>query len=51
MEKQLREFLQKCIDPENLETNPILQDYMTPKMVEEIEKWLEFERKFHNEKV
>jgi len=51
VEKQLREFLQRCVDPGNWEANPLLQDYMTPDMVEEIEKWLEFERKFHNEKV
>lgn len=51
VEKQIREFLQKCIDPKNWENNPILQDYMTPDVVEEIEEWLKFEQKVQTQKV
>ena len=36
----VKKFLQACIDSENFEANPILQDYMTPETVPEIEKIL-----------
>ena len=37
MSRNLRTFLNACTDPENFETNPILQDFITPELVDEIE--------------
>lgn len=45
VKKQVTEFLRACIDPERWETNPILQDYMTPETVTEIEQMLDTQAK------
>ena len=37
MSANLKKFLRAAINPDNLEANPILQDYMTPKLVDEID--------------
>jgi len=39
--RDLKEFLKACIDAESFESNGILQDYMTPEVVAEIEQLLE----------
>lgn len=35
---KVEKFLRACIDPANFDANPILQDYMTPETVPEIER-------------
>jgi hypothetical protein len=37
MKKKFERFLDVCIDSENFESNSILQDYITPELVEYIE--------------
>jgi len=37
LQRQFKAFLEACLDPENFEPNPILQDYMTPDLMEYIE--------------
>jgi len=37
LQRQFKAFLEACLDPENFESNPILQDYMTPDLMEYIE--------------
>ena len=37
VKKQFEKFLKACIDCDNFEANPILQDYMGPELTEYIE--------------